>query len=202
MAAPVIPRAGAPNLPKAVVKEGVEQHGRSEHLHAQSRIFRAALHAGIHAADGIEDVGDAHDPKVRRAHLHQGAVVRHQGEYLGGEEEQHRRHQDGDSQSCVHGKAHAAVDGVQVLLAPVLAHQDGEAAHEAEDDDLDEVDGGVGGGDGGEFVAAKQPHHEGVHKTQGRGNEVLGDQRKRQTEQPAVKAGLPAEIVKHGAHPL
>ena len=58
------------------------------------------------------------------------------------------------------------------------------------------------GGDGGEFVAAKQPHHEGVHKTQGRGNEVLDDQRERQTEQPAVKAGLPAEIVKHGAHPL
>ena len=119
-----------------------------------------------------------------------------------GKEEEHRRHGCGDHQPGVHGKAHAAVDGVQVLLAPVLTHQDGEAAHQSEDDDLDEVDGGIGGGDGGELVAAEQSHHEGVHKAQGRGDEVLNNQRKRQTEQPAVKAGFPAEIVKHGAHPL
>ncbi len=65
-----------------------------------------------------------------------------------------------------------------------------------------QVDGGVGGGDGGELVAAKQAHHEGVHKTQGRGNEVLGISGSARRNSRLVKAGLPAEIVKHGAHPL
>ncbi len=56
-----------------------------------------------------------------------------------------------------------------------------------------QVDGGVGGGDGGELVAAQQPHHEGVHKAQGRGDEVLQDQRQRQQEQPLGKSRAPGE---------
>mgnify|MGYP000445991316 CR=1 FL=1 len=53
------------------------------------------------------------------------------------------------------------------------------------------------GGDGGEFVAAKQPHHEGVHKSQGSGDEILQDQRQSQQEQPLVEAGLPMKMTKH-----
>jgi len=69
---------------------------------------------------------------------------------------------------------------MQRLFAPILAYQDGKSAHEAEDDDLDQENGGVGSGDGGELVTAQKAHHEGVHKAQGGGDEVLQDQRKGQ----------------------
>ncbi len=100
------------------------------------------------------------------------------------------------------GDAHAAVDGLRVAPAPVLADQHRQAADQAEDDDLDQEDGGVGGGDGRELCLTQQAHHEGVHKAQGGGNQVLEDQRQSQQKQPFIKAGLPAEMVKHSCIPF
>lgn len=82
-------------------------------------------------------------------------------------------------------------------LPQVLADQNGQSAHEAEDDDLNQKDGGVGRRDGGELIVAQQAHHEGVHKAQGSGDEILQDQRQGQQEKPLVKAGFPAQIVQH-----
>ena len=180
-----------------VVQKRVQQHGDGEHHHAHEGIFRAALHADIDGAGGVEHVADAHDAHVGGAQLHQQGVVGDQGHDAPGEQQQRQRHQGGDGQAKVQGHAGAAVDGALVALAPVLAHQDGLAAEKAEDDDLDQEDGGVGGGDGGELVAAQKSHHEGVHKAQGGGDEILQDQRERQLTKILVKAGAPPQVAKH-----
>ena len=181
-----------------VVQAGVGQHGDAEDHHAHGGILRAALHADVDGADGVEDVAQPHDPQVRGPQLDEQAVVGHKGHDLEGEAEQHHGHGDRDDEAGVKADAHAAVDALGVPFAPVLAGQDGEAAEQAQNDDLQHVDGGVGGGDGGELVLAQHTHHEGVHEPQGGGDQVLQDQRQGQREKPLVEAGSPAEMTKHG----
>ena len=65
---------------------------------------------------------------------------------------------------------------------------------QAEDNELNDINGYIGHGDGGHLLLAYQTHHEGVHKAQGGGDQVLQHHRQGQSQDPAVKAGLPAEI--------
>ena len=180
-----------------VVQKGVQQHGHGEDGHAHDGLFRAALHPDVHGAGGVEHVADAHDAQVRRPQLHQPGVVGDQSHDAVWEQQQRQRHRPGDGQPGVQRRAHAAVDSLHIALAPVLAHQNGQAADEAQNDDLHQKDRGVGGGDGGQLVLPQQPHHEGVHKAQGGRDEVLQNQRQGQTDQPPVKPCLPAEIIEH-----
>ena len=182
-----------------VIQKGVQEHGAGEDRHAHEGILRAALHADVHGADGVEDVADAHDPDVGSPQGDQLGVVGHKAHDELRKAEEDQGHQGRDGHACVDGHPHAAVDGLHIPLAPVLAHQDGKTADEAEDDDLHQEDGGVGRGDGGELRLSQQAHHEGVHEAQGSGDEVLQNQRQSQKKQPLVKAGGPAQIVQHSS---
>ena len=63
-----------------------------------------------------------------------------------------------------------------------------------ENDELDDIDGYIGHGDGGHLLLTDQTHHEGVHEAKRGGDEVLKDHWQSQCKDPAVEAGLPAKI--------
>ena len=182
---------------KNVVQARVGQHGDAEDDHAHGGILRAALHADVDGADGVEDIAEANNPEIGGAQLNEQVVVGHQSHHMEGEEEQHSGHGNRNDEPGVKADAHTAVDAVGVPLAPVLAGQDGESAEQAQDDDLEQVDGRVGGSDSGQLILPQHTHHEGVHKSQGSGDEILQDQRQSQQEQPLVEAGLPMKMTKH-----
>ena len=150
-----------------VVQARVGQHGDAEDDHAHGGILRAALHADVDGADGVEDIAEANNPEIGGAQLNEQVVVGHQSHHMEGEEEQHSGHGNRNDEPGVKADAHTAVDAVGVPLAPVLAGQDGESAEQAQDDDLEQVDGRVGGSDSGQLILPQHTHHEGVHKSQG-----------------------------------
>ena len=149
---------------QAVVQKGVEKHGGGKDQHTHERIFRGALGTYIYGADGVENIADAHDLQIRGAQDHQRFVVGDKAHHTLREEKHHQRYRTCQEESCVYGNAHAAVDGVGISLAPVLAAQDGQAADEAKDDDLEQKDRGVGRGDGGKLRLAQEAYHEGIHE--------------------------------------
>ena len=181
-----------------VVQKGVDAHGDGEEDHAEAGILRGALHPGVDAADAVEDVGEAHNADVAGAQGHQVLVGGHETQDFRREEEGDEGHRQGEEGHGVEGDAHAAVDAVCVPPAPVLAHQNGEAALEAEDHQLQDEDRDVGGGDGGHLGVAQKAHHEGVREAQGGGDKVLQHDGQRQHPKSAVEAGFPAEKRCHG----
>ena len=133
-----------------IVQKGVQHHGDGEHGEAHGGILRTALDPHIDGAGGVENVAEAHNPQVRSPQLNQKGVVRHQRHDLPGGQEQRQGDESRQGHTGVKGNTHTAVDGLRVMLAPVLAHQHRQSAEEAEDDDLHQKDGCVGGGDGGD----------------------------------------------------
>src|SRR5699024_38120 len=107
----------------------------------------AALHPDVDGAHGVEDVAEAHDLEIGGAQFDEQTVVGHQRHDLEGETKQHRGHRHRDDQPGVKADAHTAVDALRVPLAPVLAGQNGKTAEQPQDDDLQQIDGRVGGGD-------------------------------------------------------
>ncbi len=97
------------------------------------------------------------------------------------------------------GHPQGAADAFPVSPAPILAHQNAQAALKAEDNADEEEDRDVGGGDGGHLGVAQAGDHEGVDEPQGKGDEILQDHGQGELKKPFVKAGFPAKSVNHKA---
>ena len=85
-----------------------------------------------------------------------------------GEEEHDAGEQEADAAGDVAADADDPVDGLDIPPAPVLVHQHGAAALNAEDQQSDHKDGDIGQGDGGHGPLPQHSHHKGVHHAPGR----------------------------------
>ena len=177
-----------------VVAQGVAHRGDGEHRHAEAGVLNALLHPDVDGGEGVENVGKAHDADIGGAQLHQPEVVRDEQQHLPGKQAHGQGADGGDAPGHEEADAHDPVDGLLVTPAPELADEHTGAALQAEDNELNDINGYIGHGDGGHLLLAYQAYHEGVHKAQGGGDQVLQHHRQGQSQDPAVKAGLPAEI--------
>ena len=118
----------------------------------------------------------------------------------------HHRHRNGaenkgqgqgDGRAQERGHAQAAADAFFIALAPVLAHQNAQAALEAEHNAGEEEHRNVGGGHRRHLRVSQAGDHEGVDEPQGKGDEVLQDHGQGELKKPLVKAGFPAEEIEH-----
>ena len=105
-----------------------------------------------------------------------------------------RKNSTGADKGC---HTQRTVDAFHIPPAPILAHQDTQAALDAEDDADEQKHRHIGGGDSGHLLVTQLAHHKGVNQPQGEGDEVLQDDGQGQRPQPFVKAGFPAEMVQH-----
>ena len=145
-----------------IVQHGIQYRGKAEQLHAEGGVLHAALGAGVEGGEHVEHVGEADDLKVRRSQQAQVVAVGQQVHHLHREQGEHHRQHGGDADAQEAGHAQGAVDVFQVALAPVLAHQNAQAALEPEHDADEQKYRHVGGGDGGHLLVAQLADHKGV----------------------------------------
>ena len=177
-----------------VVAYGVADGGNGEYRHAEAGILNALLHTDVDGGEGVENIGEAHDADVGGAQLHQTGIVGNEHQHLSGEQT-HGQSAEGGNASChKEADAHDPVDGFPISPTPELADEHAGAALQTENDELDDIDGYIGHGDGGHLLLTDQTHHEGVHEAKRGGDEVLKDHWQSQCKDPAVEAGLPAKI--------
>ena len=181
-----------------IVQPDVQNAGEGKDLHAEAGILHIALGAGVDGGEHVEHIGKADDLQIRRAQQTEVVAVGQQIHHRHGEQGEDRRQCQSDAASDQACHAQGTVDAFQITLAPVLAHQDSQAALNTEYDAGEQKHRHVGRRDGGHFLVAELTDHKGVDEPQGKGNEILQDHGQGQFPQPFVKAGFPAEKVEHG----
>ena len=163
-----------------IVANGVAEHRDGEDDHAETRIFNAALHTDVDGRDRIEDVGKTDDAEVRLGERDKSCIVRDEVEHLRGEGAEDDGKEHAHAACDEKADAHHAVDALAVTVAPVLADEHARAALQAEDNELDDEDRHICHRDGGHLVTAEKTDHEGIQKAEGRGDQILHDDRQRQ----------------------
>ena len=181
-----------------VVQPRVQHRGHGEQLHTEAGVLGAAPGADIQGREHIEHVGDADELQIRRTQHRQLMVVGQQVHDLHRPQVQHRRqhHRQAGTQ---HGRhADGTADVLHIPLAPVLAHQNAQAALHAEHDGDQQEHRHVGGGDGGHLGVAQPADHQRVHQAQCKGDKVLQGDGAGQTPQIPVKARFTFQTLQHG----
>ena len=119
-------------------------------------------------------------------------LVRQQIHHLHRKEEQNSGQHRGHDHPYHGGHAHSPADAPHILFAPILAGQNAKAALHTEDDGDQQKYRYIGSRYRGHLGVAQLADHEGVDESQRKGDEVLQHDGHAQPQQPAVKAGLPA----------
>ena len=180
-----------------IVHPGVQQGGHAEQLHAEAGILGAAHGADIDGREHIEHIGKADELQIRRAQHRQLMLVGQQVHDLHRPQKQHQRQHQGDPRAQ-HGRhADGPADALHVLFAPVLAHQDAQAALDAEHDGDQQKHRHVGGGHGGHLGVAQPADHQRVDEAQREGNQILQGNGPRQPPQIPVEARSSFQIFQH-----
>ena len=151
--------------------------------------------AHVHAGEAVENIGEAHDAGVLGRQGYQLLVVGEQAHQLLRKEEHDGGKGQGDGPRHIAAQADDPVDGLGVPLAPELADEDGGAALESENDQLDDEDGDVGHQYGGQGGFPQGAHHEGVDQPQKGGAQVLEQDGQGQPHHVAVEGRPPVHIV-------
>lgn len=177
------------------VEEGVGQHGHAEDDHAQLGVLHGAVGAHVHTGEAVENIGEAHDAGVLSRQGYQLLVVGEKAHQLLRQEEHDGGKGQGDGPRHIAAQADDPVDGLGVPLAPELADEDGGAALESENDQLDDEDGDVGHQHGGQGGFPQGTHHEGVDQPQQGGAQILEQDGQGQPRHVAVEGRPPVHIV-------
>ena len=149
----------------ALVSRALLDEVRAEQLHAEAGILGAALGAGVHRGQHIEDVGNADDFQVRRAQNGQLVVVRQQIHDLYRPKKQHRRQYSRHRRAHKGGHADGAADAFHVLLSPVLAYQNPQPALDAEHNGYKQKHRHIGRRHRRHLGVTQLTDHKGINKT-------------------------------------